>query len=246
MSAKFPLMRPGEPLRHPAWGARAFTLIELLVVIAIIAILAAMLLPALASAKEKAKRVACLSNLRQATLSIHMYGNDFADRVPSGRDNLGGWHSIRISSISYSNLVAYTGNLRIMDCPNFTFGTQPRYNGDYGYLVGYNYLGDANMAAWAKTSPHYWYSPSKTSESGTNLILADANHWGDALTMAPHCKNGPFQVGGATFTRAAVPAIKVGPVGGNVAFLDGSAQWRSLRQMKTNYASSYVLYYGLW
>jgi hypothetical protein len=221
-------------------------LIELLVVIAIIAILAAMLLPTLASAKEKAKRATCKGNMRQAILSVHMYGSDYVDRLPSGRDNNGQWHSIRISSVSYSNLVAYTGNLSIMDCPNFTFGTQPRYDGRWGYLVGYNYLGDANMQSWPKLSPNYWYSPSKTSEAGTNFILSDANHWGDVLTMAPHCKNGPFQVNGAAFTRSSSTAIKVGAVGGNVGFLDGSAQWRGLRQMKTNYASSYVLYWGLW
>jgi prepilin-type N-terminal cleavage/methylation domain-containing protein len=227
-------------------GEAAFTLIELLVVIAIIAILAAMLLPALSSAKEKAKRVSCKSNMRQAVIAVHIYGNEFQDRVPSGRDNNGQWHSLRISSASYTNLVTYSGNLKIMDCPNFTFGTQPRYADQWGYLVGYNYLGDANMASWSKLSPSWWHSPAKTSEAGTNYILADANHWGDVLTMAPHCKNGPFQVNGATFTRAASAPVLVGAVGGNVGFLDGSSQWRNLRQMKTNFASSYVLYFGLW
>jgi len=70
---------PSRPLRK---GARAFTLIELLVVIAIIAILASMLLPVLGRAKEQARRVACLSNLRQWGIAAVSFAGNHEDRLP--------------------------------------------------------------------------------------------------------------------------------------------------------------------
>ncbi|HEY2084369.1 MAG TPA: prepilin-type N-terminal cleavage/methylation domain-containing protein [Verrucomicrobiae bacterium] len=65
-------------------GGGGFTLIELLVVIAVIAILAALLLPALSRAKASAWRATCLANIRQISLGTHMYANDNADRFPAG------------------------------------------------------------------------------------------------------------------------------------------------------------------
>jgi prepilin-type N-terminal cleavage/methylation domain-containing protein/prepilin-type processing-associated H-X9-DG protein len=70
---------------------KAFTLIELLVVIAIIAILAAMLLPALASAKKKATGIGCINNLKELTLAAHVYAGDFNDAIPMNDTGSDAW-----------------------------------------------------------------------------------------------------------------------------------------------------------
>lgn len=75
--------RPANP-RHLSGGSQAFTLTELLVVIVIIAILAALLLPAMASAREKGRRTVCISNARQIALGLQVYVQDHDGRIPYG------------------------------------------------------------------------------------------------------------------------------------------------------------------
>ena len=99
-------------LKKQKHNRRGFTLIELLVVIAIIAILAALLLPALARAKGNANRIKCVSNLRQLQMSVQMYADDNQDQIPPRISGGPNWTSILDGSLPPGEYcVRVTGSL---------------------------------------------------------------------------------------------------------------------------------------
>ena len=102
---------------------KGFTLIELLVVIAIIAILAAILFPVFARAREKARQSSCMSNEKQLALGVLMYAQDHDGRMPTRyRSGFGHWETAFIQP--------YVKNSQIAECPSSGYGTYG-WNQDY-------------------------------------------------------------------------------------------------------------------
>lgn len=184
-------------------GRRAFTLIELLVVIAVIAILAGLLLPSLARAREEARKSLCRSNMKQIGLSCIMYGNDFGGVWPRKTgpivlpDVLGDWAGDDWDA-SFCLKLLYPGYLkagRVMGCPSTD--TQ-------GGLAGW--------AGMILITTSYLYDPQKSARA--NAMTARAAEWAKGLVAG-------YQNCGAGHTS------ENHKYGTNVLYQDGRVEWQN-------------------
>ncbi len=104
-------------MRSRAYARRGFTLIELLVVIAIIAILASILFPVFSSARAKGRQAACISNVKQLVLAIHMYAQDYDEMFPYTTVAAPGGYYVNTEWQWYDAIYDYSRNHDINICP---------------------------------------------------------------------------------------------------------------------------------
>jgi hypothetical protein len=207
-----------------------------------IAVLAALLLPALSSSKEHARRAGCLNNIRQFILATHLYAHDNEDQLPSGKSeyrNPEDSHIPVISTATRSNIIAFGGSPKILECPKLGKpyeGTGGWFYRDYGYVIGYNYLGGHQNTPWPKFREFAgWKSPQRLTDDSVLVLVTDINDWspGYGKAFAPHGRAGAILIDDTSSSANPDLSSKdVGAKGGNVGYLDGSASWKPIDQMK--------------
>ena len=218
---------------------RGFTLIELLVVIAIIAILAAILFPVFARAREKARQASCQSNLKQIALGEMMYDQDFDEMCHycvgegTGYNFMGGggcggcfqryeanWGNLCAGpGRNYAPLTPYIKNTQLWHCPS-----APDEFRSYNWNRGCDRRKIAVITAPAQTP---MFADASQSLTGGNANIAWMTHnWGDVNTDANCCNSGPAAAGQPNFRPHHISDIHHG--GANIAFWDGHVKYMNM------------------
>jgi prepilin-type N-terminal cleavage/methylation domain-containing protein len=188
---------------------RAFTLVELLTVLAIIVILAAIMFPVLAAAREKARQSACLSNLKQISLAQSLYIADWDERLPHwwmyAPEKPGGF------TFWTEYFQPYLHDEGVLRCPSFTWGPD---GPDVGDLLAHYALLTWGPGGTGTAGDPYWHW------AGPPMALGSVSRPSETFNL----------VDGYTTTQVTRGLFLRHHSGFNVGFLDGRAKWMAREQ----------------
>lgn len=193
---------------------RGFTLIELLVVIAIIAILAAILFPVFARAREKARQASCTSNVKQITLGLLMYAQDYDERFGLS----GGWNGTALWAAQWPIAIQpYIKNWQLLECPSNPYRSGPWVYWGQTHQLRENYAALPGLE---------FQSLARVTEPASKILVIDSNHqavpdWNRAQ-YACICPSGTTCADGLNNRK---PSNCPHNEGVNVGFVDGHAKW---------------------
>jgi prepilin-type N-terminal cleavage/methylation domain-containing protein len=232
-------MNYGRSPRH-----RGFTLIELLVVIAIIAILAAILFPVFAQARDKARATTCLSNCKQIGIALMLYVQDYDERFCFSR-----WASSGCNGGSFTNpwnkvILPYTKNEQIFACPSdFTRQAGERQTRSYVVLAGPPDLMSGCEYLNGVMGPNWGAALASINAPAGTVCVYERWEYGNQIDSASFvhanldtnwCRGGTNKV---VYPRKSEwfsynPPTYDGPhaMGGNLIFCDGHAKWMKYDQ----------------
>jgi prepilin-type N-terminal cleavage/methylation domain-containing protein len=240
----------GRAVKKPA--GEAFTLIELIVVIAVIGILAALLLPALSMAKQKAIQTQCLSNVKQLDLELHLYAGDYNDLLPPG------YQGVNISMPFADFLLTDQYNLNTLYDPPFQFNLVGAFDGASFWqlqasLLKWRTIGYIPVLTDPTINPQEWNASIIPAEIQAGPIVLPAPDPSTRVLIAPlvlsansaTAPNAAFRysygfseqaVGTSTGQKLPYHSqhydpAKQFPLGDNEGMLDGSAHWVKFQDM---------------